>query len=97
MTTRNKREAKDYAVEKVVQTVRVLEALQGDGFEPVTIEQIIERIGFIAGLDKKLKFDAVRRILLTLELLGYAAQTNRKWTIGKNFIRFSQSVARNQV
>ena len=87
----NKRNPKDYAVEKTIETIKVLEALRGDNFEPVSISQIIERVGYIPGRDEKLKSDAVRRILITLELLGYAARIKRKWTIGKNLIRFAQS------
>lgn len=96
-----KRQAKDYAVEKIVDGVKVIEAMQGENFEPVSIDTIIERVGVIPGRSEKrsekLKPDAVRRILITLELLGWAAQVNRKWTIGKDFIRFAQSVVRKQV
>lgn len=91
-----KRDAKDYAVEKVVDALKVIESLEGTNFEPVTIEQIIERVGFIPGRDARLKFDAVRRILITLELLGWANQTGKLWTIGKDAIRFAHSVARQK-
>lgn len=92
-----KRDAKSYAVEKTVDSVKIIEALQGDAFEPVSIETIIERVGCIPGRDGKLKPDAVRRILITLELLGWAAQVNRKWTIGKSFIRLAQKAAHKQL
>lgn len=95
--TNSKREAKDYAVEKTIETVKIIEAMQGDRFEPVGVDTIIERVGIIPDRSENLKPDAVRRILITLELLGYAKQTNRKWTVGKNAIRFAQSIVKNQV
>lgn len=85
-----RREAKDYAVEKTIDTVKIIESLEGGNFEPVTIAQIIERVGYIPIRDEKLKPDAVRRILITLELVGWTAKTaDGRWTIGKNFVRFA--------
>lgn len=92
MTTNSKRDPKDYSVEKTIDTVKILEALEGSDFEPVGIEQIIERVGFIPGRDAKLKFDAVRRVLITLELLGWAKQTGKLWTIGKDAVRFAGKI-----
>ncbi|MBK8810678.1 MAG: hypothetical protein IPN69_08090 [Acidobacteria bacterium] len=87
---RNKRTAIDYAVEKTVHTIRILEALEGARFEPVTIDTIIERVGEIPELGTALRKDAVRRILLTLELCGWAVQnSNRQWAPGAKLLRFS--------
>lgn len=70
-----------YIVEKTVESFRIAEVLE---FEPATIEQVIERVGFIPQLQRKLKYDATRRILITLEKLGYAMQDNlsKKWSKG---------------
>lgn len=91
-----KKEAKDYAVEKTVDTIKVVEALEGSNFEPVSIAQIIERVGFIPDRDGKLKPDAVRRILITLQLCGWAKQTGGKWIIGSALIRFAGSVSQHR-
>lgn len=84
-----KRDPKTYAVEKVVDAVKVLESLEGTNFEPVSIDQIIERVGVIEGRDSKLKLDAVRRVLISLELCGWAKQTNGKWMLGAAALRLS--------
>ena len=69
-----KRTEIDYTVEKTVETMKILEVLE---FEPVSIDKIIERIGNIPSLNRKLKADATRRILITLKLLGYANQDEK--------------------
>lgn len=90
MTTRNKRTAKDYKVEKVIETIKVLEALEGANFEPVSVDTIIKRIGIIPELDREIKPDAVKRILFTLELLGWAQSNEKKqWLLGAKILRFS--------
>ena len=77
-TLRNKRFMKrseiDYTVEKTVETLKILEVLE---IVPASIEQLITRIGFIPTLNRQLKPDAVRRILITLKLLGYAVQDEK--------------------
>ena len=85
-----KRTAKFYKVEKTIETTKVIEALEGANFEPVTIEGIIRRIGPIPELDRELKPDAVKRILFTLELLGWAQSNEKKqWLLGAKVLRFS--------
>lgn len=76
-----KRNEFDYTVEKTVETIKVLEVLE---FTPASLDAIIKRIGFIPTLNRQLKKDAVRRILLTLGLLGYAKQEEetKKWSRG---------------
>lgn len=77
-----KRAEIDYTVEKTVETMKILEALT---FDFVSVERIIERVGEIPNLkskrkranDGKLKPDAVRSILITLKLLGYASQEEK--------------------
>ena len=77
--TKNKRTALDYTVEKTVETMKILEVLE---VAPASIETIIERVGFIPNLNRELKADAVRRVLITLELLGYAECVEKKWRKG---------------
>lgn len=93
---RKKREEIDYAVEKVVDTIKVLEALQGDKYEAVSVDRIIERVGVIPGRQDKLKPDAVKRILITLKILNWAAQTeDGKWMLGKGILRLSDQFAQH--
>lgn len=74
---------KKYANESVVHTIKILEALQGVNFEPVSTKRVTERT--------KIPYDKCRRVLLTLELLGWAAQNDKKeWTLGARILRFSE-------
>ncbi len=79
MTTRNKRTKLDYTVEKTVETMKILEVLE---VAPASIDTIIKRVGFIPSLERDLKSDAVRRVLITLEILGYAECVDKKWRKG---------------
>lgn len=73
---------KNYDNENTVHTIKILEALEGAGFEPVSIKRIAERCDI-----HHLK---VRRVLLTLEKLGWAKQNERKeWMPGAKVLRFS--------
>lgn len=69
-----KRNEADYAVEKTIETIKILEVL---GYEPISIDTVISRVGYIPSLHRKLKPDAVRRILITLKLLNYAQQDEK--------------------
>ena len=87
---KNKRSPKQYANENAIQTIKVLEALEGTNFEPVTIDKICERVGTISEIDKALTWDKARRILLTLKLLGWATENDKnEWTLGARILRFS--------
>lgn len=71
-----------YHNESTVHTIKVLEALEGASFEPVGIKRIIERA--------ELPYDKVRRVLLTLESLGWARQNESKeWSPGAKVLRFA--------
>lgn len=59
----------DYTVEKTVETILIYQVLE---YAPASITKIIERVGYIPKLNRKIKPDAARRILITLEMLGYA-------------------------
>jgi hypothetical protein len=70
----------EYIVEKTVETIKILEVLT---YEPISITRVIERVGFIPTLNRRLKPDAVRRILVTLKILGLASQhENKCWFRG---------------
>lgn len=80
---------KEYANENTVHTIKVLEALEGAGFEPVTLKRIMERAD--------LPYDKCRRVLLTLEMLGWATQNERKeWTLGNKLIRFANRASQHK-
>lgn len=88
--TNRKRTAKDYKVEKTIETIKVIEALEGANFEPASVDRIIERVGVIPELERELKHDAVKRILYSLELLGWAQSNEKKqWLLGAKILRFS--------
>jgi DNA-binding IclR family transcriptional regulator len=69
-----KRTDSDYAVEKTIETLKILEVLD---YEPISVETVITRVGKIPTLDRKISPDAARRILITLKLLGYAQQNEK--------------------
>lgn len=86
-----KRHPKDYAVEKTIQTIRVIEALEGTNFEPVTVAKLLERTGEIPEVKNQLKLDSINRILATLELLGWARQNEKGlWHLDAKVLRLSQ-------
>jgi len=81
------RQAKDYANENTVHTIKILEALEGANFEPVEIKRIMER--------SDLPYDKCRRVLMTLEMLGWAIQNEQKeWTFGKRLIKLAHRLRR---
>ena len=92
-TTKNKqRDAKEYVNENSLHTVKIIESLEGASFEPVSIQQIIDRVGEVkqGGKTEKLKTDKVRRVLLTLQLLGWAIENDKKqWSPGAKVLRFA--------
>ena len=77
-----KKNESDYKVEKTIETLKILEVLD---FEPISIDTVISRVGFIPTLERKLKPDAVRRILITLKLLRYAKQDEKTKLWSKGF------------
>lgn len=77
-----KRDPKAYANESVIHTIKILEALEGTSFEPVSLKTIMNRTG--------LEYDKCRRVLLTLQLLNWTQQTEKKeWTLGTKILRFA--------
>lgn len=79
----------DYEIDALSKGLKVLEALEGTAFEPVTQKRIEQRTGFSR--------DIVMRTLKTLRLNGYAVQDERgHWTTGRAFIRLAGSVTRHK-
>lgn len=80
-----KRKDEDYEIESGTKVLAVLEALEGRGFEPVSVATVMERTGF--------NRDQTDRALKTLRLRGMAAQiADKRWTIGRRFVRMAQAV-----
>lgn len=71
----------NYIVEKTVESFKVLEALD---HKPASLPEIVSRVGVVPGLNRRLKTDAVRRILITLGELGYAKfdEPDKLWSRG---------------
>lgn len=77
----------DYEIEALSKSLAVLEALEGNNFEPVSQKRIEERTQFSR--------DFVMRTLKTLRLRGYAVQNDQGlWTIGPRFIRLAHQAVR---
>ena len=84
-----KRSDSKYEIESLTKGLLILESLEGRNFEPVSVKKIMERTGFSR--------DIVDRSLKTLRLNGYAVQLeNKKWTIGRRLIRFSNTVSKHE-
>ncbi|MBF9687103.1 hypothetical protein IAI39_11470, partial [Streptococcus pseudopneumoniae] len=66
--------------------IKVIEALRGIRWEPVTVATIIERTGYPR--------DLVDRTLKTLRLHGYAICEKGKWTAGKRLVAVADSLSR---
>ncbi|HEX8500768.1 MAG TPA: hypothetical protein VF659_09265 [Pyrinomonadaceae bacterium] len=80
MTVRGTRDESQYALDTGLRLLKVLEALEGTNFEPISIERVQQRTGF--------SYDFCRRALITLKLAGFAAEQNRKWMPGPKIVRF---------
>ena len=78
---RSTRRDEDYAIDAVLRTLKVLEALEGTGFEAVTTKRIAQRTGF--------SYDFCMRALRTLKIGGWAAQTDHGWTVGPRLLHYS--------
>lgn len=83
MSTEMKRSARrdeDYAIDAGLRVLKVLEALEGKSFEPVSIQRIQQRTGF--------SYDFCMRAMRTLKVAGWATQTPQGWTVGPKVMRF---------
>jgi DNA-binding IclR family transcriptional regulator len=79
MSTRNDR---DYAIDAGLRMIKVLEALEGTNFEPVSIKRVMERTNF--------KYDFCFRALRTLKLAGWATESPDGWQVGPRLLKFSE-------
>ncbi len=79
--SRTPRSDDDYKIEALLNGLRVLEALEGARFEPVSIRRIEQRT--------RLPYDTCMRSLRTLKIAGFAAQTPQGWTLGPKFLTLS--------
>ncbi len=78
---RKERDKKDYAIDAVLRAFKVLEALEGRGFEPIKIMRVQQRTGFT--------YNFCLRALRTLELAGYAKETLDGWILGAKIQNFA--------
>lgn len=77
----SKRKKTDYVNQPLLDGLRVLKALEGTNFEPVTISRVSLRSG--------VSYGKCRAALITLEVVGFASQTPRGWTTGATLLRLS--------
>lgn len=82
MTTLTTKCKRDYEIEAATKTLQVLEALEGIGFEPVTVSTVVGRTGFTR--------DFCFRALKTLQMRGYVVKSpGNKWALGQRILKFS--------
>jgi DNA-binding IclR family transcriptional regulator len=78
---------RDYTIQSVAKALRVLEALEGTNFEPISLKEVARR----AGQNTNYTF----RTLETCEQMGWARRKNDRWQIGSRLSaiagRFSES------
>lgn len=87
MTKNKKRPDSEYEIEALSKGLKILEALEGINFEPVSVKKIMERTGF--------KRHIVEWNLKTFRLNGYAAQNESgQWSVGKRFIRLALAASK---
>lgn len=86
---RSSRTDADYQIAALLNGLRVLEALEGTRFEPVSIRRIQQRTG--------LSYDFCFRALATLCCYGFVRQTGGGWTLSPRFIAFCRRAAEAQI
>lgn len=80
-----KRTDEDYAIDAGLRLLKVLEALEGQNFEPVTTQRVQQRTGF--------SYDFCFRALKTLKVAGYATENeDGKWQISMRLARFTDRI-----
>lgn len=78
---RSKRGDDDYAIESFLRGLRVLEALEGSRFEPISTKRVAARTRF--------SYDFCFRALKTLKVAGYVRETPKGWQITARLTQFS--------
>lgn len=79
---KNHRDDAAYEIGGLSKGIKVLEALEGEKFEPVDLQTVMDRTGFSR--------DLVMRALRTLAMHGYARRDGRKWIVGPRVLKFSE-------
>ncbi len=85
---RRERSDQDYAIDSLLKGLKVLEALEGTNFEPVSIQRVQDRT--------RLSYDTCLRSLRTLRLAGFVREEGRGWTLTARYIAFAQRAAEAQ-
>ena len=80
---------KSYEIDALSKGLQVLFALEGIGFEPVSVATIVGRTEFTKNF--------VFRSLKTLELHGLAVRVGGQWAIGKRMVRLAANIQRTQL
>lgn len=73
-----------YVIDAGLRLLKVMEALEGTNFEPVSIQRVQQRCG------EGFNYNFCRRALITLKRAGFAAQTPKGWTAGPKILIFSE-------
>lgn len=76
------RDDQSYVIDAALNTLKVLEALQGNQYEPVKVPEVQKRTGFT--------YDFCRRALRTLKAAGWAVETERGWQLSVKAAQFSE-------
>lgn len=80
---RPKRSEHSYVIDAGLRMLKVLEALKGMNFEPVSIARVVQRSGF--------SYDFCRRALITLKRGGFATESPDGWQVGPKLMQFAQN------
>ncbi len=86
--SRQPRTDADYTIDALLKGVRVLEALEGTRFEPVTTRRVQERT--------RLPYNTCMRSLRTLRLAGIVTETAAGWTLAPRYLAFCQRAINEQ-
>jgi DNA-binding IclR family transcriptional regulator len=78
---RQQRSQSTYIIDAGLRMLKVLEALRGTNFEPVTIQRVTQRTGY--------SYDFCRRALITLKQAGFATESPDGWQVGPKLMQFA--------
>lgn len=87
--SREPRTDDDYTIDALMKGLQVLEALEGNNFEPVKLRRIQERT--------RLPYDTCMRAMKTLKVAGLVAETDRGWRLSARFIAFCRRATETQI
>jgi DNA-binding IclR family transcriptional regulator len=78
-----RRTDEDYALDAGLRLLKVLEALEGSNFEPVSIQRVQQRCG------EGFNYNFCFRALKTLKVAGYATENAGGWQVGPKLLKFA--------